>query len=75
MQRLMNKLPITAAGHLVLEEEPKHRIQAGRPRLIMRIQDAIADDSNLVENSEYQAAKTEQEVNERRIAELESAWQ
>jgi transcription elongation factor GreA len=71
MQRLMNKLPMTAAGHLVLEEELKHRIQAERPRLIMRIQDAIADDSNLAENSEYQAAKTEQEVNERRIAELE----
>jgi transcription elongation factor GreA len=68
----MKKLPMTAAGHSVLEEELKHRIQVERPRLIQRIQDAIADDSNLAENSEYQAAKTEQEINEGRIAELEN---
>ena len=67
----MNKFPMTAVGHLVLEEELKHRIQVERPRLIQRIQEAIADDSNLAENSEYQAAKTEQEINENRIAELE----
>jgi transcription elongation factor GreA len=67
----MNKLPMTAAGHSVLEEELKHRMQVERPRLIRRIQDAIADDSNLAENSEYQAAKTEQEINEGRISELE----
>src|SRR6516225_5768614 len=71
MQTSMNKLPMTAAGHLLLEEELRHRIQVERPRLIRRIQDAIADDSNLAENSEYQAAKTEQEINEARIAELE----
>jgi transcription elongation factor GreA len=40
-------------------------------RLVQRIQEAIADDSNLAENSEYQAAKAEQEINEARIAELE----
>jgi len=62
---------MTAAGHLVLEEELKHRFQIERPRLIQRIQEAIADDPNLAENSEYQAAKTEQEINENRIAELE----
>jgi transcription elongation factor GreA len=67
----MNKLPMTAAGHSVLEEELKHRIQVERPRLIQRIQEAIADDSNLAENSEYQDAKIEQERNEVRIAELE----
>src|SRR4029077_19844668 len=67
----MNKLPMTAAGHSVLEEELKHRIQVERPRLIQRIQEAIADESNLAENSEYQDAKTEQERNEVRIAELE----
>jgi transcription elongation factor GreA len=71
MQTSMNKLPMTAAGHLLLEEELRYRIQVERPRLIRRIQDAIADDSNLAENSEYQAAKTEQEINEARIAELE----
>ncbi len=34
-------------------------------------QEAIADDTNLAENSDYQAAKTEQELNEARIGELE----
>ena len=67
----MNKFPMTTVGHSVLEEELKHRIQVERPRLIQRIQEAIADDSNLAENSEYQAAKTEQEINENRIADLE----
>ena len=54
-----------------LEDELKHRIRVERPRLIQRIQEAIADDSNLAENSVYQAAKADQEVNEARIAELE----
>jgi transcription elongation factor GreA len=59
---------MTAAGHLALEDE---LIRVERPRLVERIQAAIADDSNLAENSDYQAAKTEQELNEARIAELE----
>jgi transcription elongation factor GreA len=67
----MNRLPITAAGHAALEDDLKHRIRVERPRLIQRIQEAIADDSNLAENSEYQAAKADQELNEARIAELE----
>ena len=58
----MNTLPMTAAGYSV---------QGDRPRLIERIQEAIADDSNLAENPEYQAVKSEQEINEARIAELE----
>ena len=67
----MNKLPMTAAGYSVLERELKHRIQAyDRPRLIERIQEAIQDDSNLAENAEYQLSKSEQEINEARIAEL-----
>ena len=64
----MNKLPMTAVGYSVLERELKHRIQIDRPRLIERIQKAIAGDSNLAENSQYQAAKSEQEINEARIA-------
>jgi transcription elongation factor GreA len=56
---------------LLLELDLKHRILVDRPRLIQRIQEAIADDSYLAENPEYQAAKTEQEINENRIAELE----
>lgn len=62
---------MTAAGYSALENELKHRVRVERARLIQRIQEAIADDSNLAENSEYQAAKAEQEVNEARIAELE----
>jgi transcription elongation factor GreA len=68
----MSKLPMTAAGHTALEDELNQRIRIERPRLVQRIQEAIADDSNLAENSEYQAAKTEQEINEARIAELEN---
>jgi transcription elongation factor GreA len=71
MQAPMNKLPLTAGGHSALEDELTNRIRIERPRLIQRIQEAIADDSNLAENSEYQAAKAEQEINEARIAELE----
>jgi transcription elongation factor GreA len=67
----MIKLPMTAAGYSALENELKHRVRVERARLIQGIQEAIADDSNLAENSEYQAAKAEQEVNEARIAELE----
>jgi transcription elongation factor GreA len=67
----MNKIPMTAAGHSTLERELTHRIRVDRPRLVQRIQEAIADDSNLAENSEYHAAKSEQEINEARIAELE----
>lgn len=67
----MNKVPMTAAGYSVLEHELKHRIQTDRPRLIERIREAIADDSDLAENAEYQAAKSEQEINDARIADLQ----
>jgi transcription elongation factor GreA len=67
----MNRLPITSAGHAALEDELKRCIQVERPRIIQRIQEAIADDSNLAENPEYQAAKGDQDFNEARIAELE----
>ena len=56
---------------MALEDELKHRIRVERSRLVQRIQEAIADDSNLAENSEYQAAKAEQENNEAHIADLE----
>lgn len=67
----MTTVPMTTAGHAALENELKHRIAVERPRLLQRIQDAIADDSNLAENSEYHAAKADQELNEGRIADLE----
>ena len=62
---------MTAAGHSALEHELKQRVRVERPRLVERIQEAIADDSNLAENAGYHAAKAEQEINEARIAELE----
>jgi transcription elongation factor GreA len=67
----MIKVPMTAVGHKNLEEELERRIRDERPHLIDRIRQAIADDPNLVENSEYQAAKVDQEINELRIVELE----
>ena len=66
----MNTLPMTTAGYSALEDELKHRARE-RGRLTERAQDAIADDHNLAENTEYQAVNTEQEINETRIAELE----
>jgi transcription elongation factor GreA len=64
---------MTAAGRLALQNELTNRIRVERPRLIQRIQEPIADDTNLAENSEYQAAKAEQELNEARIGELETS--
>ena len=67
----MTKFPMTAAGHSALEDELKYRIEVERPRFIRRIREAIADDSNLAENSEYHTAQADQEINEGRIVELE----
>ena len=67
----MTKFPMTAAGHSALEDELNHRMAVERPRLIQRMQEAIADDFNLAENSEYHAAQADQEINEARIVELE----
>ena len=67
----MTKFPMTTAGYSALEDELNQRIGVERPRLIQRIKEAIADDSNLAENSEYHAAQTDQEINEARIVELE----
>ena len=62
---------MTATNHSALEEELRRRTQVERVRIIQRIQDAIADEPDLAENSEYQSAKAEQEINENRVAELE----
>jgi transcription elongation factor GreA len=67
----IKRLPMTADGYASLQDELRHRIKVERPRIGERIQDAKADDTNLPENAEYQAAKFEQEVNETRIAELQ----
>jgi transcription elongation factor GreA len=67
----IERLPMTASGYASLQEALRHCIQVERPRIGERIKDAMADDANLPENAEYQAAKAEQEINENRIAELQ----
>ena len=67
----MEKLPMTAEGHVALEGELKHRLQVERPRIIQQITDARTDDSDLSENAEYHAAMEAQAQNEARIAEIE----
>ena len=67
----MTKFPMTAAGYSALQDELSLRMAIERPRLIQRMQEAIADDSNLAENSEYHAAQADRLINEVRIVELE----
>ena len=66
----MEKIPMTAAGYAVLEQELKHRQQVERPRIIQQISDARTH-GDLSENSEYLAAMEQQAHNEGRSAELE----
>jgi transcription elongation factor GreA len=66
----MNTVPVSAAGYLALQHELQDRIR-DRVGLAQRIQAAIADEPNLIENSEYQAVQAQREANEARISELE----
>ncbi|MGH6677255.1 MAG: transcription elongation factor GreA, partial [Xanthobacteraceae bacterium] len=66
----MDKIPMTAQGHSVLEEELKRLQQIERPRIIQAIAEARTH-GDLAENAEYFAAKEAQSLNEGRIAELE----
>jgi transcription elongation factor GreA len=66
----MEKIPMTAAGYTMLENELKHRQQAERPRIIQQITEARSH-GDLSENAEYHAAKEQQSLNEGAIAELE----
>src|SRR4029453_10765249 len=66
----MEKIPMTAAGYSLLENELKHCQQVERPRIIQQITDARSH-GDLSENAEYHAAKEAQSHNEGRIAELE----
>ncbi len=67
---MVEKIPMTAAGHDLLENELKHRQQVERPRIVQQITDARTH-GDLSENAEYHAAKEAQSHNEGRIAELE----
>ncbi|MCB1474913.1 MAG: transcription elongation factor GreA [Rhodobiaceae bacterium] len=66
----MEKIPMTAGGHLALEEELKRLKSVERPRIIQAIAEARAH-GDLSENAEYHAAKEAQGLNEARVAELE----
>src|SRR4029453_16810777 len=66
----MDKIPMTAAGYTVLEQELKQCQQVERPRIIQQITDARSH-GDLSEHAEYHAAKEQQSLNEGRIAELE----
>ncbi|WP_192738602.1 transcription elongation factor GreA [Bradyrhizobium sp. OAE829] len=68
----MEKLPMTSEGFATHRDELGHRLQVERSRIVERIREAIADDPNLPENADYQAAKSEQDVNDARIAELQN---
>jgi transcription elongation factor GreA len=67
---MVEKIPMTAAGYTVLEQELKHRQQVERPRIIQQITEARSH-GDLSENAEYHAAKEQQSLNEGHIAELE----
>ena len=67
----MDKIPMTATGHSLLEEELKRRSSVERPRIIAAISEARSH-GDLSENAEYHAAKEQQSLNEGRIAEIES---
>jgi transcription elongation factor GreA len=66
----MDKLVMTSRGYEILQNALRHRLEIERPRLMERLQEAIADDPDLAENAAYQSAKVEQEMNETAIAEL-----
>ena len=67
---MMEKIPMTAAGHAALESELKRRTGEERPRIIELIAEARGH-GDLSENAEYHAAKEQHGLNEGRIAELE----
>ncbi len=67
---MIEKVPMTVAGHQALEDELKRRTNEERPRIIEQISEARSH-GDLSENAEYHAAKEAQSHNEGRIAELE----
>jgi transcription elongation factor GreA len=70
MCAMMEKVPMTAAGHAALESELKRLTSVERPRIIEAIAEARGH-GDLSENAEYHAAKEQHGLNEGRIAELE----
>ncbi|MBT5186265.1 MAG: transcription elongation factor GreA, partial [Kordiimonadaceae bacterium] len=53
---MVEKVPMTAGGHVSLEQELKHLKHVMRPSIIKAIEEARAH-GDLSENAEYHAAK------------------
>ena len=67
---MIEKIPMTAAGHAALESELKRLVSVERPRIIELIAEARSH-GDLSENAEYHAAKEQQGWTEARVSELE----
>ena len=68
----MNKIPMTSAGYIKLQEELKKLTSEDRPKIISAIAEARGH-GDLSENAEYQYAKEQQSLIEGRISDLESS--
>ncbi len=67
---MIEKVPMTAAGHAALESELKQLRTVERQRIIKAIAEARSH-GDLSENAEYHAAKEAQGMNEAKVADLE----
>ena len=67
----MNKIPMTASGYELLQEELKKLVNKDRLNIIAAIAEARSH-GDLSENAEYQYAKEQQSLIEGKIQELES---
>jgi transcription elongation factor GreA len=70
MVEKMERIPMTAAGHRILEDEVRHLKTVERPSIIKMIAEARAH-GDLSENAEYHAAKERQGFIEGRVMDLE----
>jgi transcription elongation factor GreA len=66
----MERIPMTAEGHVALQEELKTLKSVERPAIIAAIAEARAH-GDLSENAEYHAAKEKQSFIEGRIVEID----
>ena len=66
----MEKIPMTRAGFVALDEELKHLKSVERPAIIRAIAEA-REHGDLSENAEYHSAREKQSFIEGRIKELE----